>query len=377
VSTRANTPARSDVLLILRTPPPYGGGEMICRQLEECFAGRYSILAFRRPGHDRASQGRFTVSNVAFAARFVFRSSLRLLANRPRVLYVDVPKDGPSFVRTSLILLTALALRIRIVGDLAGADFQFLHDRSALSRYGRWVLPRLARIRVLGEAIAVTLHAHGLDNTVIVSNGIAEPPDAPADGRGSDGWSCSPTFLYVGKIAEAKGIFTLLGYVQSARASGTPVHLHVVGEWADEHLRERVLEVVAREGLTESVEFHGLLVDDEKWRLFRSSQALLHPTSWDGQPVTILEALAFGLPVVSTTVGAIPDTIRSGVEGYLMADNTVEELAAGVATVMRDADTYAKFSRRARRAFVERFTVERFETAMAELLEGEAKERPR
>jgi glycosyltransferase involved in cell wall biosynthesis len=76
-------------------------------------------------------------------------------------------------------------------------------------------------------------------------------------------------------------------------------------------------------------------------------------------------------------VGAIPDTIRSGVEGYLMADNTVEELAAGVATVMRDADTYAKFSRRARRAFVERFTVERFETAMAELLEGEAKERPR
>lgn len=346
---------------------------MICRQLELCFAGRYSILAFRRPGHDRASQGRFTVSNVAFAARFVSRSSLRLLANRPRVLYVDVPKDGPSFLRTSLILLTAVALRVRVVGDLAGADFQFLGRPSALARYGRWLLPRLARIRVLGEAIAETLHAHGLDNAVVVSNGIAEPPDVPSDGRGTDGWSGPPTFLYVGKIAEAKGIFTLLGYVRSATESGTAVHLHVVGEWADEQLRQRVLDVVARDGLAESVEFHGLLVDDEKWELFRSSHALLHPTSWDGQPVTILEALAFGLPVVSTKVGAIPDTIRSGVEGYLMADNTVEELAAGVATVMRDADTYAEFSHRARRAFVERFTLKRFETAMAELLDGEAK----
>ena len=52
--------------------------------------------------------------------------------------------------------------------------------------------------------------------------------------------------------------------------------------------------------------------------MFRSADVLLHPTRWDGQPVTILEALAFGLPVVATSVGAIPDTIRSGVDGYLM-----------------------------------------------------------
>ena len=130
---------------------------MICRQLELCFAARYSILAFRRPGHDRASQGRFTASNVAFAARFVSRSSLRLLASRPRVLYVDVPKDAPSFVRSSPILLLALALRIRVVGDLAGADFPFLRGRSAVARYGGWLLPRLARIRVLGEAIALAI----------------------------------------------------------------------------------------------------------------------------------------------------------------------------------------------------------------------------
>lgn len=360
------------MLLILRTPPPYGGGEMIGRQLEQCFEGRYSILAFRREGHDKASQGRFTASNVAFAARFVSRSSLRLLASRPRVLYVDVPKDAPSFVRSSPILLLALALRIRVVGDLAGADFPFLRGRSAVARYGGWLLPRLARIRVLGEAIALTLRANGLDNAVVVSNGIEEPPGVTADGRGTEGWSGPPTFLYVGKLAEAKGIFTLLGYVRSARESGNPVHLHLVGEWADERVRERVLDVVAREGLAESVEFHGLLVGEQKWQLFRSSHALLHPTSWDGQPVTILEALAFGLPVVATTVGAIPDTVRSGVEGYLMADDTVDELSAGVATVMRDADTYAEFSRRARRAFLERFTLERFETAMAELFDAEA-----
>ena len=130
--------------------------------------------------------------------------------------------------------------------------------------------------------------------------------------------------------------------------------------------------LLAADGLADVVELHGLLVDEPKWAQFRAADVLLHPTHWDGQPVTILEALAFGLPVVATKIGAIPDTIRSGVDGYLMADDSATELAAGVRTVTANAETYAAFSLNARKSFLERFTAARFEQGMARLLEGAA-----
>ena len=68
--------------------------------------------------------------------------------------YVDIPKDSASFLRTSIVLLVALALRVRVVGDLAGADFPFLADGSRIARYAQSILRRLYRIRVLGGSIA-------------------------------------------------------------------------------------------------------------------------------------------------------------------------------------------------------------------------------
>ena len=122
------------ILLILRTPPPYGGGETIGAQLQQLFASKYSILAFQRGRHSTQKQGRLTPANLAFGLRYVAVSSARLVLARPTAVYVDIPKDARSFLRTSPILLVARALRIRVVGDLAGADFLILDGRSAASR---------------------------------------------------------------------------------------------------------------------------------------------------------------------------------------------------------------------------------------------------
>lgn len=368
MSDRTRAPTHPDVLLILRTPPPYAGGEMIGRQLEQCFTGRYSLLTFRRPRHARGDQGKVSGANLAFAIRFVAKSSLRLLRSRPRVLYVDIPKDGRSFLRNSGVLLTALLLRVRVVGDLAGEDFEFLRGRSLIGTYARGVLRRLHAIRVLGEHVAETLRAHGLENAVVVSNGIDEPPAANVERV----LGPTPSFLYVGKLAEAKGVLTLLEFMRARKAAGEPGRLHLVGEWESPAFESRVRELLAAGELADTVELHGLLVDEQKWAQFRSADLLLHPTHWDGQPVTILEALAFGLPVVATRVGAIPDTIRSGVDGYLMADGSAGELSTGVHTLTANPETYALFSLNARKSFLERFTAASFEAGMAALLEDAA-----
>ena len=148
---------------------------MVGQRLEEIFTDRFEVLAFRRPRHRKALQGKVSVSNIAFGLRYILRSAARLVALRPRVVYIDLPKDAVSFIRTSPVLLVAFALRIRVIGDLAGADFQFLDGRSAIERYGRWILRRVYVIRVLGPSVVATLHKRGLSNVTVVSNGIPDP----------------------------------------------------------------------------------------------------------------------------------------------------------------------------------------------------------
>jgi glycosyltransferase involved in cell wall biosynthesis len=365
-----NAAVDSRVLLILRTPPPYGGGEVIGEELERLFSGTFPILAFRRTAHGKTRQGRLSTGNVLFGLRYVARSVLELVRRRPAVVYVDVPKDAFSFLRACGILVAALALRIRIVGDLAGGDFQFLGGRSPVAWLGRGVLGRMYAIRVLGATVAETLNRHGLTNAVVVSNGISEPAGAGV-ARPLD--LATVRLLYVGAVSESKGMLILLEAMRLlVREGGMPVVLDVAGEWSSREFEERVRAAVAADGLQDRIHFHGLVVGVQKWDLFRHAHVLVHPTRWDGQPVTILESLAFGVPVVATAVGAIPDTISSGAEGYVMGDRSASEAVAGVREITRDATTYEGYSWRAREAYERRFSATVFEMGMADLLRSAA-----
>lgn len=363
-----------DVLLILRPPPPYGGGEIVGALLQRLFTGTFAILAFHRPHHHRASQGRLSFGNVWFGIRYVTRCTTRLIRDRPRVVYLDIPKDTTSFLRSSVVIVAANILGIRVVGDLAGGDFLFLRRGRATRRYGRWILNSVYAIRVLGESVASTLTANGIHNAVVISNGIDEPPgvnNATSTYTSGD----ERHFLYVGKIAYAKGISTLIDFVDDFRAEGTPFQLHIVGEWENERTSSEIKRQLVDRGIADLVVLHGRLVDDAKWEIYRSAHLLLHPTHWDGQPVVILEALAYGIPVVATRIGAIPDTITSGCEGYLMADNSAAQLIVGVNEIMLDEQTYSDFRYRARTAFQERFAATVFRTRMRTLLELAASDR--
>jgi glycosyltransferase involved in cell wall biosynthesis len=267
-------------------------------------------------------------------------------------------------------LLVALALRVRVVGDLAGADFPFLADGSRIARYARSILRRLYRIRVLGESIATTLRERDLDNTIVVSNGIAAPP-GPSVERAFP--APETRFLYVGKIAESKGVFTLVEAMAATADAEPSWRLDIVGEWESAATRRRVLDMVVGAGVEGRLVFHGQLIDDDKWTAFHRAHVLLHPTHWDGQPVTILEAFACGLPVVATRVGAIPDTIRHEVDGYLMDDPSAEALLAGVRYVLSDPETYARIGTAAREAYETRFSAATFERRMATLFQDAAR----
>jgi len=354
----------SRVLLVLRTPPPYGGGEITALSLLEAFRDRFDTLEFTRVRHSKQSQGRFTAENLRFGLTYVAVTAARILHSRPKVLYLDIPKDFPSFLRTSGILLVARAMRVAVVGDLAGAAFPFLEKGGWKRNLGLWFLRPVHSIRVLSPSLVSRLHAAGLDNGVSVTNGITcEAAEDVPERR----LPPVPQFLYVGKLTPAKGLWTILHFLEFCRSRHREIHVHLVGEWESRTLETEVMAWVRERNLESMLTVHGLLIGEQKWETFRRATVLLHPTLWDGQPVTILEALAFGLPVIATDVGAIADTVDHGKTGFIMKESSVEEVLRGTETILADPETYSRYAGEARKAYEERFRRETFVRRMEEL----------
>jgi glycosyltransferase involved in cell wall biosynthesis len=137
--------------------------------------------------------------------------------------------------------------------------------------------------------------------------------------------------------------------------------LHVactcVGQWLDSDIEARAKKRVRELGLEDRITFAGLLTGGEKWGAYTRAHVLAHPTDLDGQPLTILEAMGMGLAVISTRVGAIPDTIEDGVNGILLPEISGEALYEAIRQLYFDRERLHRTREYNRHDFQKRFAL--------------------
>jgi len=117
----------------------------------------------------------------------------------------------------------------------------------------------------------------------------------------------------------------------------------------DGPLRESLEELVKKEGLQEVVEFHGFRKD--VYTLLHTSQIFLLCTNWEGLPFTCIEALAAGLPMVVTDVGGNRETVKNGINGYLVRKNSVSDVTISLNMLIRDVDRATQMGIRSRELY--------------------------
>jgi glycosyltransferase involved in cell wall biosynthesis len=133
-------------------------------------------------------------------------------------------------------------------------------------------------------------------------------------------------FLYVGRLAPEKDVRTLLEAWRSIRAP-----LILAGDGPD----RKALEALAPEG----VEFRGTVSPEEVSTLLKGARALLFPTRCnEGGPRSVIEAYAAAVPVIATSLGALPEMVEDGVSGLLVPPGGTDSWVKAVATVV-DATT--------------------------------------
>jgi glycosyltransferase involved in cell wall biosynthesis len=136
---------------------------------------------------------------------------------------------------------------------------------------------------------------------------------------------------FAGRLGPQKAIGVALDAL--ARVDG--VTLLVAGDGPERVALERRS---AELGLGERARFLGAVPRERVLRLFRAADASVLPSAWENFPHTVVEALAVGCPVIATAVGGVPEVVRDGENGLLVAPRDPDALAAAVSRFFGDRE---------------------------------------
>ena len=159
---------------------------------------------------------------------------------------------------------------------------------------------------------------------------------------------------WVGRMTGVKDTSAILDILHATRARGVPAVLCLVGDGPD---RERLEQRAHELGIARACYFVGY--QEEVAGYYRLFDAFVLPSVTEGTPVSAIEALASGTPVVANRVGGVPDVVRDGLDGFLVEPGDVEAASARLAELAADPELRRRLGESGRARVLERYSVTR------------------
>ena len=167
--------------------------------------------------------------------------------------------------------------------------------------------------------------------------------------------------LFLGIVGHRKGVYDLLEAFAIAHSHCPTLRLTVAGNGEV----ERAIKAAALLGISEYVTFPGWLDGQAKNRLLQSSDIYVLPSHNEGLPISIIEAMAWGLPIVSTDVGAIAELVRHGVDGIIVSPGDTGPLSHALVQLAKSRELRLRMGKSGRQRvatdFSEDFVLPRLE----------------
>ena len=245
-------------------------------------------------------------------------------------------------------------------------DYDYAGDLArrgpVMRRLVRRLFGRARRVIVLGERDRRTVVERlGVrpERTIVLHNAVPDPGSPPAR-AGRPG---PVRLLFLGHLDERKGVPELLAALARPELRARPWRLVMAG--GGERARFRA-EVTAH-GLGERVELPGWLPHERIYELCREADIFVLPSHAERQAMSLLEAMAHGLAIVTTPGGAHLEAVTDGVEALLVPPGDPAALAAALVRLIDAPELRARLGDAARRRYHEGFAIERYARRLAAL----------
>jgi len=269
-----------------------------------------------------------------------------------RIVHVNVAPRGSTY-RKFLFWSVARLFGSKTVLHLHGSGYDRYFETE--SETGKKLIRRFFRgadhVVVLGrhwQAFVIDRLGVVPQHVSIIYNGA---PEAARSEKLREG---PPLIVSMGLVGERKGTDVLI-----AALAALPPSLEWRAVIGGDGEVERYRAMASARGLDQRVDFVGWVSEDEVGLWLDRASIFALPSRAENQPVAILEAMARGLPVVATSVGAIPEQVADEQTGLLVPPGEVEPLKAALLHLLESADARAALGAAGRSRYRERFSIGR------------------
>jgi glycosyltransferase involved in cell wall biosynthesis len=356
---------RPRLIVIGPLPPPYHGvavsTSLVLKNalLQSEFEIQHLDTTDSRP---IGTLGKWDTTNMRLALRSVHRL-FKGLRGTSGVVYLPLSENTGGFFRDSLFITVAAARGWKTAVHIRNSMFRdFYGSRSAIFRaWIRFTLRRVTAFAVLGESIRPVFRGLVPDELLtVVPNGtpdIALTSSPPNPRR----------VLYLSNLLRKKGVDRALEAALLVLEKQPDAEFIFAGDWEDQMLEEQLRARATR--WNGQITFLPAVSGREKQELLASAWVLVFPVVWgEGHPRVVLEALAAGVPVVSTNRATIAETVGDGEAGFILPNPDPTELATRILLLLADPALRARMSRAARHRYLAHFTQEQADRRLADWL---------
>ena len=174
--------------------------------------------------------------------------------------------------------------------------------------------------------------------------------------------------LFLSNLIPSKGVYVLLDACKVLKERGMLFTCDFVGGESKAVSAEAFRVAIAERGLEDRVIYHGPKYGEDKVHFFTKADIFVQPTFDDCFPLTLVEAMQYRLPIVSTDVGAIPDMIEEGVNGFICQQRDVNSLVAALERLIKDSALRTRMGEKGYARYRELYTLEAFEERFVEVV---------
>ena len=356
------------ILFITPLPPPVHGSAMVsqyikdCKELQEEFVCDFVNLSTSRNIDEIGKKS--LMKYIRFIGAY-FITFWKLLTHRYALCYLAITCHGMGFLKDAPFVLLCKLFRRKVVIHQHNKGMSKCMDKQPY----KWLLPLVYRKT---KVILLSWHLYPdiekvvkKEQILICPNGIPELFDKePHFERKNQ----VPNLLFLSNLIPSKGVYVLLDACKILKEKGYKFVFNLVGGESKEITKEVFEKAVDERGLNEIVYYKGPKYGDEKNEFFANSDIFVQPTLNDCFPLTLLEAMQYKLPLVSTDEGAVPDMVKKEGNGFICKRNDVDSTANAIKELLDSREQRALMGENGYRLFKEQFTIEVFNKNITKIL---------
>ena len=255
-----------------------------------------------------------------------------LLFHRPDIVHIH-SSFGPSFYRKMPFIYMASWAKIPIINHIHGADFDefYVNASDNKKKKIKKVYSKCSALIALSEEWKKNLSQIVPDEKIVIIENYSTLHEEALKQRMER--PCNNTVLFLGELGKRKGCYDIPAVVQNVKKTVPNVKFVLAGAGteADENA---IKKLIAEKDIKENVIFPGWVRGEQKDKLLKEADVFFLPSYNEGMPMSVLDAMGYGLPIVSTNVGGIPKIVRNEENGYCCEAGDVDTYVRGIIALL-------------------------------------------